>query len=46
MYSFNQYWLESNPTNIMDFPNIKEQFVNELRSRLTERPLVIKLCLN
>ncbi len=40
MYSFNQYWIDANPENIMEFPRIKlEQFAKEMEQRLSQRPI-------
>ena len=46
MYSFNQFWLDANPENIMAFPRVKESFLSQLKQRLKQRPLVINLSLD
>ncbi|XP_003387436.1 PREDICTED: ELMO domain-containing protein 1-like [Amphimedon queenslandica] len=45
MYSFNQFWLDSNPENIMAFSRVRDRYLSELKRRLEERPLTIELSL-
>ena len=45
MYSFNQFWLDANPENIMAFSRERDRFISELKRRLKERPLTIELSL-
>ncbi len=44
MYSFNQYWIDANPENVMEFPRIKEQFAKEMEQRLSQRPIHNSVC--
>ena len=45
LYSFNKFWLDAEPENIMAFSSVRDSFVRHLRQRLKERPLVIRLSL-
>ena len=46
MYSFNQYWIDADPENVMEFPRLKECFAKEFESRLSERPITLQLMLD
>ena len=46
MYAFDEYWLESNPANIMEFPHVKNRFLHLLNAKLNERPLTTDFSLN
>ena len=45
LYSFNKFWFDAEPDNIMAFSRVRDSFVQHLRQRLKERPLVIRMSL-
>ena len=45
MYSFNQFWLDSEPENVMEFPRLKESFSRDVEHQLNHRPTRARLTL-
>lgn len=45
-YEFDKYWMECKPTSLMDFSNIHEKFLNNIRTKLEDNRTVLKINLS
>lgn len=46
MYSFNQFWIDSDPENVMEFPRLRDTFARHVETELVDRPVIIRLILD